>query len=59
MAAVADPEPNRHEKLLRAMQQRRPAPLQGRRKFLYNYSKEIAILLGLAFIAIVFLIQGR
>ena len=54
---MADPRSNRHEKLVRAMQERRPAPLEGRRKFLYEYSKEIAIVLGLAFIAIVFLLQ--
>lgn len=57
MAAVADPTSNRHEKLVRAMQQRRPAPLEGRRKFLYNYSKEIAVFLGLVLMTIVFLVQ--
>ena len=54
---MSDPRSNRHEKLAKAMQQRRPTPLEGRRKFLYDYSKEIAVLLGLAFIAVVYLLQ--
>ncbi len=53
---MRDPDKQR-ETLRKAAEARRKAPLEGRRAVMHEFSKEIAIVLGLALMVLVYLVQ--